>query len=385
MNIIELKECQKPTDEEDIFACLEIFKEANKTYPLPESSCLVKSSTCESCTEKKIKVYSNLLIDKHKVELGLLSPKNSRAHKILKHTVRRDYDNSMFSELQKLEKVNIDLPKAQSLTIGCIIHSFNNRKNIDQLYNGLQDIDFDEIIICEDGSSDGSKEKWEEYSQKDKRIKIRYSRNIHELRCFDFAIREASSDVCCLFQGDDIIPDDKGIWFEQGKELLEVLPILVVLGGMASINIHKVVCPERFIREDRFARGSLEVSSLTVNKIPFTYIMAAIVGPYFVRRSSYIELGGFEIIHKVGKPSIFHDLLFGVKVWDNGYKVGMYKTIFNKPCGSCKRLKEDEAYKSIYYQELCIDTNYFYLNYTNEKLDEIKKDIVNSNLLLRSA
>lgn len=376
------KKCQKETCKKNIFVCLGVFNEANKIYPLPEDLCLVDSASCKKCTKERIKLYSEILIDKNKVDLGLLSPKDSKAHIVIPGR-KKEYDVSIFSELKKMVKVNIFLPRVQTLTIGCIIHSFNNKKNIESLYDGLKNLNINEIIICEDGSSDGSKEKWEQYSKKDRRIKIICSKNIHELRCFDNAIKISSSDICCLFQGDDMIPDDGGLWFSQAKELLESMIDLSVLGGFSSINIHKIVAEDKFIREDIRSTSVLNISGLMVNEIPFAYVMGSIVGPYFVRKKSYLDFGGFEIIHDVGKPSIFHDLLFSLKIWDNNYKVGMYGTSFKKTCGSCKRKKRDENYKKVYRTEALIDVSYIYKTYSNNKIEQFKKDIIQSNLLLR--
>lgn len=382
-NITKHKKCQKITEKQDVFICLEIFKKANKIYSLPEKYCLVKNSFCEKCTSEKKVVFANRLIDKYKVDSGLLLPEDSKAHIFVHQERKREYDVSMFSEFQKLENVKINLPKIYSLTISCIIHSFNEGKKIDQIYNGLKNLDINEIVVCEDGSSDSSKEKWEKYSQKDNRIKIIYSNDIHELRCFDNAIRNSSSDICCLLQGDDIIPTDEGKWFKQGKELLEAIRDLVVLSGYSSINIHKIVSNKRFIREDHLATNIPDVIDLTINDIPFAYIMGATVGPYFVRKNSYIDLGGFEIIHKIGKPSIFHDMLFSLKVWDNNYKVGMYSANVDKPCGSCERKKKNRKYALDFNYGVSVDLNYLFLTYSNEKLEKIKNMVISSNLFLK--
>jgi hypothetical protein len=41
-----------------------------------------------------------------------------------------------------------------------IVHSFNRISNIEQLLGGLRGLGEYELIVCEDGSLDGSHEKW---------------------------------------------------------------------------------------------------------------------------------------------------------------------------------------------------------------------------------
>ena len=44
-----------------------------------------------------------------------------------------------------------------------VVHSFNRVSNIAQLVNGLRLMGDHELIVCEDGSLDGSREKWMSY------------------------------------------------------------------------------------------------------------------------------------------------------------------------------------------------------------------------------
>src|SRR5919108_5073115 len=65
-----------------------------------------------------------------------------------------------------------------------IVQSFNRVSNIDQLARGLRALGDHELIVCEDGSLDGSAEKWLAYLGRPKDFLIR-SNDVHEIRILD--------------------------------------------------------------------------------------------------------------------------------------------------------------------------------------------------------
>jgi hypothetical protein len=68
------------------------------------------------------------------------------------------------------------------------------------------------LIVCEDGSLDGSHEKWMSYLDRPNDFLI-HSNDLHEIRILDRAIRFARSDIICLVQDDDLIPRETD-WLE---------------------------------------------------------------------------------------------------------------------------------------------------------------------------
>jgi glycosyltransferase involved in cell wall biosynthesis len=103
-----------------------------------------------------------------------------------------------------------------------IVHSFNRISNIEQLVGGLRGLGEHELIVCEDGSLDGSHEKWMSYLDRPNDFLI-HSNDLHEIRILDRAIRFARSDIVCLVQDDDLIPRDTD-WLEAA---LGHLPIIL--------------------------------------------------------------------------------------------------------------------------------------------------------------
>src|SRR5918996_3303500 len=86
-----------------------------------------------------------------------------------------------------------------------VVHSFNRIANIEQLIGGLRGLGEHELIVCEDGSLDGSHEKWMSYLDRPNDFLI-HSNDLHEIRILDRAIRFARSEIVCLVQDDDKIP-----------------------------------------------------------------------------------------------------------------------------------------------------------------------------------
>src|SRR4029453_10400643 len=88
-----------------------------------------------------------------------------------------------------------------------IVHSFNRVANIEQLVEGLRLMGRHELIVCEDGSLDGSREKWMSYLTGPNDFLI-HSNDLHEIRALDRAVRFSRADIVCLVQDDDTIPRD---------------------------------------------------------------------------------------------------------------------------------------------------------------------------------
>src|ERR671910_2026742 len=110
-----------------------------------------------------------------------------------------------------------------------IVHSFNRISNIEQLIGGLRGLGEHELIVCEDGSLDGSYEKWKSLLDRPNDFLI-HSNDLHEIRVLDRAIRFARSDIVCLVQDDDRIPCETA-WLNSALERFAQHPDLAILGG----------------------------------------------------------------------------------------------------------------------------------------------------------
>src|SRR5215216_2637811 len=107
-----------------------------------------------------------------------------------------------------------------------IVHSFNRISNIEQLVGGLRHLGEHELIVCEDGSLDGSHEKWMSHLDRPNNFLI-HSNDLHEIRILDRAIRFARADIICLVQDDDLIPHETG-WLEAALTQFNTYPHLAI-------------------------------------------------------------------------------------------------------------------------------------------------------------
>ncbi|HZA92193.1 MAG TPA: glycosyltransferase family A protein, partial [Gemmatimonadales bacterium] len=110
-----------------------------------------------------------------------------------------------------------------------IVQSFNRVSNIEQLIHGLRSMGEHELVVCEDGSLDGSPEKWMSFLDRPNDFLI-HSNDLHEIRILDRAIRFARADIVCLVQDDDLIPRETD-WLNSALGQFSDNPRLAILGG----------------------------------------------------------------------------------------------------------------------------------------------------------
>jgi glycosyltransferase involved in cell wall biosynthesis len=197
-----------------------------------------------------------------------------------------------------------------------IVHSFNRVANIGQLVEGLRLMGRHELVVCEDGSLDGSREKWLSYLTGPNDFLI-HSNDLHEIRVLDRAIRFTPADIVCLVQDDDTIPRDR-TWLESALERFERHPSLAIIGGFMGF--------ESFDPDPAKARRIWGGG--------FRFVHHVNIGPYFIRRQHYESLGGWEYsFSEPGEPGICFDNELCLRAWMNGYQVGYSFVPFKGPAG----------------------------------------------------
>jgi glycosyltransferase involved in cell wall biosynthesis len=204
--------------------------------------------------------------------------------------------------------------------ISFVLLSFNHRENTKKILKALRVTGDHEVIICEDGSIDGSFQEWAKGLDRANDFLIR-SNDIHELRAYDRASRMARGKFICLLQ-DDSIPPYNDLWVEQAIELFNAFPSLVVLGGRAACHYYQA-SPKTYEPHYRTKSG-----------IPFMFASWTIVEPMFLRKKEFLDAGGINLSYSPpGKNGIEHDVELSLRMWLSGHKVGFYSTSFCRGVG----------------------------------------------------
>jgi glycosyltransferase involved in cell wall biosynthesis len=199
--------------------------------------------------------------------------------------------------------------------IAFVVLSFNRAANIDQLVSGLRRIDGHELIVCDDGSLDGSREKWLSHLVQPNDFLI-LSNDLHEIRILDRAIRFASAEIICLVQDDDIIPHETD-WLDCALEEFKKHPSLAIIGGFMG-----------FPGVDPDPEGMKRLW----REAPFQFVAHVNIGPYFIRRQHYEALGGWDFsFSRAGEPGICFESELCLRAWVNGYQVGYRFVPFKGP------------------------------------------------------
>jgi hypothetical protein len=207
---------------------------------------------------------------------------------------------------EKLRRTSLATAYQDRPRLAFIVQSFNRMSNIEQLVDGLRRMGQQELIVCEDGSLDGSGEKWISHLDRPNDFLI-HSNDLHEIRILDRAIRFSRADIVCLVQDDDLIPR-RTDWLESALSRFSAYPRLAILGG--------------FMGFESFDPDPAKARRIWGGK-QFRFVHHVNIGPYFLRRRAYEELGGWDYsFSEVGEPGICCDSELCLRAWMNGYQVG---------------------------------------------------------------
>ena len=210
-------------------------------------------------------------------------------------------------------------------TVSLVIQSFNHRGNIERIVDRLRPTIADELIVCEDGSVDGSEKVWRRLLTRPNDFLIQ-SNDLHEIRTYNRAISLARGELVGVLQDDDIPPENPN-WVAEAVRLFRKYPKLAILGSWNSWT---------FDIDNEFLGSPLgpgwlgddhKISLMEPNlKVPFQFVGAVGIGPMFFRRADFEALGGFDLrLSRPGEPGIWLDFDICLRAWLSGRYVGAYE------------------------------------------------------------
>lgn len=187
----------------------------------------------------------------------------------------------------------------------------------------------DEVIICEDGSSDDSLNLWNKHLTGRNDVIIR-TNDYHEIISYNRSARYANGEYLVFCQDDDLLPADD-YWLKNAIKLFENDEKLGLIGFLSGdlfkknkdINSQRRRKEYKWFGPDRILGESGNSINTTLLDIKFMYISAIILGPVIIKKSLFDKLGGWD--YKLCEPGLCGigldwDLSF--RCWKQGYRVG---------------------------------------------------------------
>jgi hypothetical protein len=219
----------------------------------------------------------------------------------------------------KIARLRAEQQYVERPGVTVIVQSFNQVKNIPALEAGLRRTVMDELIVCEDGSLDGSCEAWLARLTGPNDFLLHLN-DVHEIRSYDRAVGAARGAIVCLMQDDDRPPADGG-WLAEALGLFQRYPRLAVLGGWCGFD-------EFFSIEWNapwLAAGDGRIDLVDpASGRPMRFVESVNIGPYLVRRDVYSQLGGFDTtFSSPGEPGITFEADLCYRAWLAGWWVAV--------------------------------------------------------------
>jgi hypothetical protein len=219
----------------------------------------------------------------------------------------------------KIARLGAEQQYVERPRVSVIVQSFNQVKNITALEAGLRRTVMDELIVCEDGSLDGSCEAWLARLTGPNDFLLHLN-DLHEIRSYDRAIGAARGAIVCLVQDDDR-PTSDGGWLADALGLFERFPRLAVLGGWCGFDeFFGIAWNAPWLANDD---GKLDLVDSATGR-PMRFVESVNIGPYLIRRDIYGQLGGFDTaFSSPGEPGITFEADFCYRVWLAGWQVAV--------------------------------------------------------------
>jgi glycosyltransferase involved in cell wall biosynthesis len=210
--------------------------------------------------------------------------------------------------------------------LSALIQLFNKRDNIGGIVTALIQSDVDEIIVLDDGSSDGALEILPGLLTGKNHFVIR-SNDLFEVRTYSRGLDFARGEIVALLQDDDLPPAD-GAWVRAALDLFDRFPRLAVLGGRDGLELQAAPAEAGALPKVtyRMVRHRNDAGPDT----QFDFVDVVNRAPMFLRREAIQRLGGID---NAFAPFQCDDVDICLRAWKAGLHVGVYSTNFVRDVG----------------------------------------------------
>src|SRR5579863_451951 len=241
---------------------------------------------------------------------------------------RRIYHRKRLGKRFFEQKPNtVKVPYNEHPRVSAILQLFNKRQNIEAIVGALLSSPIEEIIVVDDGSSDGALEVLPKLLTGKNHFVIR-ANDIFEIRTYSRALDFARGEFVALLQDDDIPPTD-GSWVKEALALFDRYPKLAVLGGRDGLTL-KVANGNGNGTAPAIAYDLINHRKGQPVRLPFTFVDTVNRAPIILRRATIQQLGGID---NTFAPYQCDDVDLCLRAWKAGLQVGLYSTDFVRDVG----------------------------------------------------
>ena len=234
---------------------------------------------------------------------------------------RKRYGKQFFAQPAR----TATLPYNSQPRVTAVIQLFNKRRNIEAIVGALLSSPIEEIIVIDDGSSDGAIEILPRLLAGKNHFIIR-SNDLFEVRTYSRALDFARGEIVALLQDDDLPPSD-GLWVEEAVALFHRYPKLAILGGRDGLELK--------LNSTTNSPPVLKYNLVNQRdgqrvEVPFTFVDFVNRAPMLLRRTAIQRLGGID---NAFAPFQCDDVDLCLRAWKAGLQVGIYPTGFVRDVG----------------------------------------------------
>ena len=206
--------------------------------------------------------------------------------------------------------------------VSIIIQSHNKSRQVEYIVSKLRQRKDMEIIVIDDGSTAEHSARLAEFLTGTNEFMI-HANDLFENIMYDKTIRFANGRYVVLLQDDDDF--DSTAWIDQGLQLFEQRPTMVILGGKNGLDVH-------FNDEQKIAHGGGEYEHGT----NFGFVPAVNRAPMWINKELFEQ--HLRHIDYQYAPFQFDDYELCLRAWLCNLEVGWYEAGFHSLCVGGMRL-----------------------------------------------